>query len=92
MPRGRHSALTIALTPAQRRTLAAWQRASTQPARLVRRARIVLLRADGCAISTIARQVGMARHHIYKWLKQFQEHGEEGLQDKPGRGGARRTR
>ncbi len=42
MARGRTTALTIRLTPAERRTLLAWQRATTIPAGLARRGRIIL--------------------------------------------------
>jgi len=37
MPRGRTTSLTIRLTPAQRQTLLAWQRATTIPAGQARR-------------------------------------------------------
>src|SRR5262245_50664944 len=43
MARGRTTALTIRLTPAQQQTLLAWQRAPTSPVGLVRRARMILL-------------------------------------------------
>ena len=47
MARGRKTSLTIHLTPAERRTLLAWQRATTIPAGLARRGRIILLLSDG---------------------------------------------
>ena len=86
MPRGRISAISIQLTRAERQTLLAWQRATTISAGLARRARIVLLLADGMTITDIAATVGMSRRHVYKWLQRFVQEGVEGLTDKPGRG------
>src|SRR4029453_14698803 len=86
MPRGRKTSFTIHLTPAQRQTLLAWQRATTIPAGLARRGRIIILLADGVTITDIAAAVGMNRRHIYKWVQRFLLQGLEGLQDKPGRG------
>jgi biotin operon repressor len=86
MARGRKTSLTIRLTPAQRQTLLAWQRATNIPAGLARRARIVLLLADGVTITDIATMVGMSRRHTYKWIQRFMQAGLEGLEEKPGRG------
>src|SRR4029453_18141082 len=86
MPRGRKTSLTIRLTPAQRQTLPAWQRATTISAGRARRGRIILLLADGVTISDIAATVGISRRFVYKWVQQFLEQGLEGLADKPGRG------
>jgi len=89
MPRGRTTSLTIRLTPAQRQTLLAWQRATTISAGCARRGRIILLVADGVPITDIAAAVGISRRFIYKWVQRFLEHGMEGLADKPGRGSRR---
>jgi transposase len=86
MPRGRKTSFTIHLTPAQRQTLLAWQRSTTISAGLARRARIILLLADGVTITDIAAAVGMTRRHSYKWIRRFVQQGLEGLHDKPGRG------
>ena len=86
MARGRKTSFTIRLTPAQRQTLLAWQRATTISAGLARRARILLLLADGVTITDIAAAVGMSRRHIYKWIQRFVQEGLEGLDEKPGRG------
>ena len=82
MPRGRKTSFTIRLTPAQRQTLLAWQRAAMIPAGLARRARIILLLADGMTITDIAATVGMSRRHTYTWVRRFVQHGLEGLQSK----------
>ena len=54
MARGRKTSLSIRLTPAERRTLLAWQRATTISAGLARRGRLILLVADGVSITAIA--------------------------------------
>ena len=82
MPRGRKTSLTIRLTPAQRQTLLAWQRATTLPAGQARRGRMVLLLADGMTITDIAAAVGISRRFVYKWVQRFVQEGLEGLQDK----------
>jgi biotin operon repressor len=86
MARGRKTSLTIRLTPAERRTLLAWQRATTIPAGRARRGRIILLVADRIPIAQIATTVGISRRFVYKWVQRFLQAGLEGLADKPGRG------
>jgi transposase-like protein len=89
MARGRKTSLTIRLTPAERQTLLAWQRATAIPAGLARRGRIILLLADGVPLTAIAATVGISRRFIYKWARRFLEQGLAGLADKPGRGSRR---
>jgi hypothetical protein len=86
MARGRRTSLTIRLTPAERQTLLAWQRATTITAGRARRGRIILLVADRMPISHIAATVGISRRFVYKWVQRFLQTGLEGLADKPGRG------
>jgi hypothetical protein len=86
MARGRRTSLTICLTPAERQTLLAWQRATTIPAGHARRGRIILLMADRVPISHIAAMVGINRRFVYKWVQRFLQAGLEGLADQPGRG------
>ena len=86
MARGRTTSLAISLTPAQRQTLLAWQRATTISAGYARRGRIILLVADRMPIVQIATTVGISRRFVYKWVQRFLEQGVEGLADKPGRG------
>ena len=87
MARGRTTALTITLTPEERQTLLAWQRSTAIRAGLLRRAQIILLLADGVAITDIAVRVGISRRFVYKWVQRFLEQRVAGLTDKPGRGG-----
>ena len=89
MARGRTTALTIRLTPAERQTLRTWQRATTISAGRARRGRIILLLADRMPIAQIAATVGISRRFVYKWVQRFLQKGLEGLTDKPGRGAHR---
>jgi transposase len=86
MARGRKTSLTITLTPEERRTLLAWQRATTIQAGRGRRARMILLLAEGQSITAIAATVGISRRFVYKWVQRFREQGVAGLVDRPGRG------
>src|SRR5574341_1409260 len=92
MPRGRHTALKIDLTPDQRQTLTAWQRSTTIQAGRARRSRVILLLADGMPIAHIAATVGMGRRAVYKWIKRFLEHGVAGLADTPSHDRSQRPR
>jgi transposase-like protein len=83
MARGRKTSLAVRLTPADRQTLLAWQRATTIAAGRARRGRLIVLVADGMPISAVAATVGISRRFIYKWVRRFLEHGVEGLTDKP---------
>jgi hypothetical protein len=72
MARGRKTSLKITLTPAERRTLLAWQRSTTIRAGLCRRAQIILLVAEeGRSITAIAATVGISRRFVYKWAHDF---------------------
>src|SRR5215471_17070831 len=86
MARGRKTSLMIRLTPAERQTLLAWQRAPTISAGRARRGRIILLVADRVPISHIAATVGISRRFVYKWVQRFLQAGLAGLADQPGRG------
>ena len=79
MARGRKTALTIRLTPAQRQTLLAWQRSTAISAGRARRGRMILLVAAGMSITDIAETIGISRRFVYKWVQRFREHGIEGL-------------
>jgi helix-turn-helix protein len=82
MSRGRKTSFTIRLTPAQRLTLLVWRRATTIPAGQARRARLLLLLAEGMTITDAAATVGLSRRQTYKWIQRFVQEGLEGLQDK----------
>src|SRR5512142_146000 len=85
--RGRRSALTIVLTPADRAEIARWQRSTTGPAGLARRGRILLLLDCGRTLKDTAERSGMSVRHVRKWAERFRAHGLAGLHDqsRPGR-------
>ena len=80
---GQQTRVTIALTPDERQTLLAWLRATTIPMGRARRARILLLLAEGRSITAIAATVGISRRFVYKWAARFQAQGVAGLRDLP---------
>jgi len=82
MARGRKTLLTIRLTPAERLTLLTWQRSTTISAGAARRARLLLLVADGMTITEAAATVGLSRRHSYKWIRRFVQEGLAGLYEK----------
>lgn len=83
-------ATPIVLTVDERSTLDGWVRSSKTEQRLVERARIVLLAADGLASRAIAREVGCARGVVSKWRVRFAQDRLAGLADAP-RSGKPRT-
>ena len=77
----------IELSAEDRSNLEELTRARTIQAQTVSRARIMLLRADGLPIDTIADKVGINRKSVMLCLKKFSEGGiENALYDAPGRG------
>jgi hypothetical protein len=86
MARGCRSPFSIFLSPVERAQLEQWQRSTTIQAGLAKRGQIILLRADGLALTEIARRLGVGRRIIRKWLKRFLNQRLAGLSDKPGRG------
>jgi transposase len=58
-------------------------RAPTTPQRDVKRARIVLLAAEGCSTRSIAAEVGLQPRIVSNWRRRFAEHSLGGLKDDP---------
>lgn len=87
MARGRKTSLVVPLTDEERLELEHLQRRTAIAAGLSRRARIILLRADGHSLVEIARRVGVATRVVSKWIKRYIRKGSRGLGDKtrPGR-------
>ncbi len=77
----------VPVTTEQRVELATSQRRPSVAAGLAKRARAILLLADGTSVSATGRLVGMQRRHLYKWIDRFRSQGVPGLQDgkRPGR-------
>ena len=74
---------TVAVTDEQRQELRRRVRARGSPARVVERARIVLLSADGTPGKQIAAMVGCAEPTVVLWRRRFAGHGLAGLDDAP---------
>jgi hypothetical protein len=91
MARGRKTSFIIRLTPAERLTLLTWQRATTISAGVARRARLLVLVADGVTITAAAATVGLSRRHAYKWLRRFVQEGLAGLHEQAGPGHRRES-
>ena len=60
------------------------------PVRAARRARIILLAADGVPSRQISKIVGMHESNVAKWRNRFRDKGLEGLEDSPRPGRRRR--
>src|SRR5512133_4149502 len=77
----------LGITDAERAELERRVRAHTTPQRTAKRARIVLLAADGIPNRQIAPMVGMNPHTVAQWRRRFATEGLAGLQDRqrPGR-------
>jgi len=81
--RGRKSALKLVLSDEERRTLRQWARSTTTAAGLARRARIVLLVAEGNSLSGTARQVDVMETVVRLWCTRFLKQRLDGLSDLP---------
>jgi len=84
MPR---SCEPLPITAEQRRTLETWVRAQNTPQSIVRRAKIVLLAADGVSSLRVARETGASRPTVILWRQRFLQGGPDALTEiAPGRG------
>lgn len=79
----------IVLTPDVRRELEAMTRCRSLPHSLVRRAKIVVMSADGLDNKGIAEKLGLSRDTVGKWRSRFLRQGLAGLYDEPRPGGPR---
>lgn len=70
-----HPAAPLVLSESQRSTLQTLARSQTTPVRQVRRARALLLAAEGVANESIAVQVGASPTTVRAWRKDFTERG-----------------
>lgn len=80
---GPRSLRVVALSDQERATLEALTRRTTVAVGLVRRARMVLLAADGMPLDRIAREVGADRTLVRTWVDRYRAGGLEALQDRP---------
>ncbi len=78
------------LTEDESTTIGRLARSRTEPARRVERAEMIRRAADGEAMGRIATTLGCNVETVRLWVKRFNQHGIEGLADRP-RGGRPRT-
>jgi len=76
----------VRLRPKVRKVLEARCRAPSTPQGDVKRARIVLLAAEGRSTRSIAKEVGVQPRIVSKWRHRFADHGLAGLENRPHRG------
>ena len=81
----------LGLREGDRQELVALTRASSAPAGLVQRARIVLLAADGISNTEIASWVGVSRPTVISWRARYDSSGIDGLSDRGRSGRPRRV-
>ena len=80
---GPRSPRAIELKAEDRAALEGVTRRTTAAMGLVRRARIVLLAADGVALDRIARDLGVQRNVVRTWIDRYRVGGVAGLEDRP---------
>src|SRR5213083_953951 len=73
----------VHLSRRDRKVLEACCRSPVTLQRDLKRARIVLLAADGRSTRSIAKEVGVQPRIVSLWRHRYADHGLEGLQDKP---------
>lgn len=77
----------IIVSAADRPVLECWARGRSTPARLVLRAKIILLAAEGKQNKRIAGELGVNRLLVGKWRNRFAGHGLAGIEKDAPRGG-----
>jgi len=77
-------ALTV--TPEQRQVLETSTRSRVLPHRMVQRARLILMAADGIANEVIADRLSISKPKVIRWRRRFQADGVDGLEEAQGRG------
>ena len=81
------AAATLSVTSDQRAELERLVRAHTTPQSVAKRARVILLAADGMPNSATARRLGVSRPTVIGWRERFAEGGVAALGiTRPGRG------
>ena len=76
------------LSPADRARLESWVADRNTPQKLVWRARIVLMWAEGTGVTAIVQALGKTKRTAYRWRSRYVEQGIEGLRrdaTRPGR-------
>jgi transposase len=84
-------ACAVMLTEGERESLTRWSRGRSTPARLVLRAKIVLLAATGTRNKEMARELQTSQETIGRWRRRFVEKGLLGLKQDAPRSGRKPT-
>ena len=79
----------LVLRDGDRQRLAELARLPSVPSGLAKRARIVLLAADGMPNAQIARTAGVSRPTVIGWRDRYVQGGIAALEDEPRSGGRR---
>ena len=85
-------AIPITLSGQQRTRLKRWWRGRSSPARLVMRAKIVLLAAEGKMNKEIAVELATDQQTVARWRRRFAAHGLAGIEKDAPRGGRKPTK
>jgi transposase len=85
-------AATIMVTDKQRKTLQRWARGRSTAVRLMQRAKIVLMAAEGKENKDIAETLSVQPSTVGRWRKRFAESGLAGIEKDAPRGGRRATK
>lgn len=80
----------VVLEPEVRTELERRSRSQTLPARVVKRAKMILLCAEGVPLRQIAGRVSISEHQVTMWRRRFLAEGLDGLADRPRPGRPRR--
>lgn len=80
--RGRKTNLKIKIDEESQETLKSWLRQQKIELRLAKRAKAILLLAEGESYTATSKQVGLTDRNVRKWAKRFMEEGIKGLYDK----------
>ena len=85
--RGRKMSFRVELSAEERAELERWQRTTLMPTGPVRRARAILLLADGMPLKDVVVRCGMTPKIVRKWARRFIVERLAGLADRkrPGR-------
>jgi transposase len=73
----------IQIPAKDRETLQRWVNSRTLPRQAVDRAKMILDSGEGKPVQQIAQELGTYPNKIIHWRQQYEQHGMEGLQDKP---------
>jgi len=85
-------ACAIALTDEQRRVLQRWARGRSTPVRLMQRAKIVLMAAEGTQNKDIAATLRLDGGLVGRWRRRFADKGLPGIEKDAPRSGRKPTR